>query len=322
MQTASSRLLIYIPTFNRVSALAQQLSRLQPQITGRTPLSVRLLISDNASSDSAGMDMLERQYSSSNISFIRNYSNIGGNANIAQGFVHVKENEFLWILSDNDLVSTEAIACILPHLDYRNDVVALVDQVIQPKLLQVHPGENEWPIPFAIGLISCGIFNANSIKESAEAAFMFHNSSFPHLAVVLHSLSTRGILSVCLVAKNSVIDKELSHGIRKGDYTMSRLGMPLLFELLPYHQAKRLAWSWFFKRWWGLHACKSKIPFLYRHAISTLKYLCGPSLLLILPLTKLLFFSASPLIKHEPEIRRLVSRYPYLYNALKRFSPQ
>ncbi|MBA4383767.1 MAG: hypothetical protein C0410_03455, partial [Anaerolinea sp.] len=121
------KLFIYIPTYNRPKSLEKQIASLSSQVT-RHKDCVRILVNDNASPTNLFFE-LEEKYSSENIVFHKNSGNIGGNANIALAFTYAKNDEFLWILSDDDLLTDNAVDYILSNLE---DTVEFIN--INPNL--------------------------------------------------------------------------------------------------------------------------------------------------------------------------------------------
>src|SRR5450830_708666 len=123
-----AKLFIYIPTYNRPESLEKQLSALLPQVRN-FPDEVRVLVSDNASEKYAEEDVLQHHARLSNVELRRNGGNIGANANIALGFAFARPDEFLWILSDNDIVTPNAVEYVLSMLENSVDFYCFVDNV-------------------------------------------------------------------------------------------------------------------------------------------------------------------------------------------------
>ena len=98
-----SKIFIYIPTYERQKSLQSQLSILKPQIV-KYKDSVRVLVRDNNSEGDYFLEISQEFQGLENISFEKNFGNIDGNANIALGFSSAKEDEFIWLLSDNDII--------------------------------------------------------------------------------------------------------------------------------------------------------------------------------------------------------------------------
>lgn len=111
----SKILTIVIPTYNRPERIKEQLNSLIPQLTD----SVSLIIIDNHST--IPVSSLFEYHSYSSINIIRNSINIGGAANIARCF-EVCETEWLWTLSDDDIVEIDAVEKIINTIKNLNDV--------------------------------------------------------------------------------------------------------------------------------------------------------------------------------------------------------
>ena len=253
-------LFIYIPTFNRPKALNRQLESLVPQIRGREE-NVRVIVRDNCS-ESDSFRLLKEKYSNcKNISFEKNFSNIGGNANIALGFINVRKNEFLWILSDNDLINRDAIENLLRVLTLDIDFVVCNFEVLNPKI------ENwKWidgwqtPMNWRMGLISDTLFNANTLYGSIDAAFYFHNSSFPHLAVACKAAMKKDLVKFILMPHYLVHQDILDSAEAPTDYSLAHTGMPLLLQLMPQKPGAQFARKWAKANAHFLYLNKSKYP--------------------------------------------------------------
>jgi GT2 family glycosyltransferase len=121
------KLFIYIPTYNRPNAIRAQLSALAPQVANHKDR-VRVLVSDNASPHGI-YDDLQKEFGTDYIRFRKNAGNIGGNANIMLGFVFAKSDEFLWILSDNDIVTPTAIEYLISQLRTDIDFICAAEDI-------------------------------------------------------------------------------------------------------------------------------------------------------------------------------------------------
>jgi glycosyltransferase involved in cell wall biosynthesis len=247
------KILIYIPTYNRPDALNKQLVALVPQIQ-KYQHQVRIIVRDNCS-DNNIISILKQKYSDyGNIIFERNFGNIGGNANIALGYVYAAKDEFLWILGDNDLVSGDAIENLLQVLNLEIDFVVCNFEVSEPRIVN-WKWEDGWetPMNWRMGLISDTLFNANTFHSVCDAAFFFHNSSFPHLAVACKAAMKKGAVKFLLLPHN-LVHKDILDSIEAPtDYSLAYVGMPLLLQLMPRKAGARFAKNW----------AKSSAHFLY-----------------------------------------------------------
>jgi glycosyltransferase involved in cell wall biosynthesis len=104
-----ARLTIAIPTYNRAAKLQAQLDRLVPQLTPE----VRCCIYDNASTDET--QQVVEKYVSQGISYHRSPYNVGAALNFFRCFQEC-QTEWLWILSDDDPISSHAVANLLAIL--------------------------------------------------------------------------------------------------------------------------------------------------------------------------------------------------------------
>jgi len=198
------KLFIYLPTYNRPESLRRQLSALLPQVE-KFPQAVRVLICDNDSSKYTQEELLDELPVLKNVELRRNGGNIGGNGNIALGFVFAQPDEFLWILSDNDIVLPNAVAYLLSVLDSDFDFYCFVSNAESEKDIQ-HDWDSGWQIPmnWRMGLISDALYNMASVRDVVEEAFYFHNSSFPHLAVACAAARKKGITRFRLLPRQKV----------------------------------------------------------------------------------------------------------------------
>ena len=198
---------------------------------------------------------IAKQYSNiNNITFQKNGGNIFGNANISLGFVFSKPNEFLWILSDNDIVAESAVDYILENLDSNIDFYCFNYSVTEPTTL-LHDWQNGWvkPMEWRMGLISDALYNVNTVTGSMDDAFFYHNSSFPHLAVACSAAKRKGVVKFMLLPRNKVSCKDFHSSEWPADYSMGQICLPFLAALFPRKEAKKFIRGWLLKHWWDLY---------------------------------------------------------------------
>lgn len=268
-------LFIYIPTFNRPEALKKQLKVVVPQVL-RFPGRVRLLVSDNASENDL-YEELEKQFSDhKDISIRKNPGNIGANANISLGFVFSKVDEFLWILSDNDIIDENAVEYILGQLDENIDFYCFNDYVEQPKVID-YKWEDGWekPMEWRMGLISDGLYNTRSLGSAIEDAFFFHNSSFPHLAVGCSAAKRKQNVKFKILPRKLIDSQIYSSEEAPTDYTLARIGMLQLIPLFPKWSAKSFSRLWLRKHGYDLFRHRHKLTTVYLHTKATVLYYGG-----------------------------------------------
>jgi len=271
-----SKLFIYIPTYNRPAALTSQLTALLPQVA-KFPNEVRLMINDNASTDKISREILDKYSSSPNIEFRSNGANVGGNANIAFGFIFAQPtDDFLWILSDNDIVSPNALDYLLEQIDTSVDFYCFNNTVAEPKVID-YPWSKGWmtPMDWRMGLISDALYNVKSVKESSEAAFYFHNSSFPHLAVAAAAAKKLGVVKFKILPRNKINNDLYRSDEHPTDYSLAHVCMPLLVPLFPADEAKSFSISWLKGHGANLYRNRNRHYHLYLQSKATLSYYGG-----------------------------------------------
>lgn len=112
-------LTIAIPTYNRASYLGSQLERLCAQNNER----VAVLVSDNGSTDNTTEVVQTYRGRMSNLFYIRNHDNIGFDRNLLKLY-EACSSEYIWFLSDDDVVHADAVARVLVFLsEYKPTVV-------------------------------------------------------------------------------------------------------------------------------------------------------------------------------------------------------
>ena len=125
-----------IPTYNRSGFLRQLLDSVSEQV--RSDARVELLISDNASTDGTSVLVEEVVRTGVPITYIRNETNIGPDANFLQCYERAS-GKYVWIMGDDDIVAQGAIKRILEYLtEDEYDLVYLAPfgftgQQVEPK---------------------------------------------------------------------------------------------------------------------------------------------------------------------------------------------
>lgn len=261
-------LFVYIPTYNRSRALMMQLSALVPQVEKYSG-KIRVLVNDNASPDDCYFEHREK-FSSPFVEFRRNGANIGGNANIALGFVFAKPQEALWILSDNDIVADDAVEKLLPHLVDDFDLICQRPE-INDAVDVIYKWESGWdePLKSETGRISAVIYNVEKFAAYADMGFYYHNSSFPHLAVILSRAKAVSEIKFRLI-QNLYTDREDLRNTLT-EYSLSHVGFPLLAELMPPDKAIGFCWGWLMEHWKSFFYYRLYHPCVFRQTIAMLK---------------------------------------------------
>jgi glycosyltransferase involved in cell wall biosynthesis len=304
-----TKLFIYIPTYNRPDALRRQLTVLLPQVEKYSE-EVRVLICDNDSSKYSEEDILRGLPSLKNVEVRRNAGNIGANGNISLGFVFAKPNEFLWILSDNDIIKSDAISYLLSNLDISKDFYCFVNEIDRITDIQFD-WNSGWQIPmeWRMGLISDALYNMVSVRDVLGDAFYFHNSSFPHLAVACSAAKKKKKTNFRLLPRQNINADEASPKEEPTDYSLAQVCMPLLVPLFPTWEAKSFSRKWLWIHGVQLHFNKSKHPHLYIQSKSTLRHYGGWGATVLLWGTEVAAIIATPYLKNRDVIVQKLKKY-------------
>lgn len=125
MKTDTPPLLsLYVPTYNRAALLPQALSAILSQITPEMLPWVEVIVVDNASPDATPqvVQKVQADFPQIPLRYIRRPENIGPDANFTDS-PHLAQGEFVYMLSDDDILLPGAVARLLeliqthPELD-------------------------------------------------------------------------------------------------------------------------------------------------------------------------------------------------------------
>lgn len=239
-----AKLLIYVPTFNRPDHLAAQIEVLVPQLEENKG-SARLIIADNASVFGLPENILKGLESTPSISVVQRPHNLGGNANILLGFTYLEPDEYLWILSDDTLSKSNSVRLLLSAIAKSPDLVGLrssgenlSSEVMEwsSGTLEKVTGELPW------GLISSAVYSASFFLPYSHTGFEFHNSSFPHLAILLSAFKSHESMLVVWLRSDDIHGDNV--GIGATNYSLAVSGFPQLFTLVSGRERRRLMRKW------------------------------------------------------------------------------
>ena len=182
-------LTIAIPTYNRAAKLQAQLERLVPQLTPE----VRLCIYDNASLDNT--QAVVANFVSRGVSCFQATINYGAHRNFFRAFEEC-QTEWLWILSDDDLVTETAVADLLANLNHPSADFIHINSGYRPhtqeKLVPDVVSMFEYANVANLLWITGGIYRINSFRPQFR---LYTDASFtcgPHLVMLLSLLESRG----------------------------------------------------------------------------------------------------------------------------------
>jgi glycosyltransferase involved in cell wall biosynthesis len=77
---------------------------------------IKVVISDNNSTDIEGYKNIEKYCTDNNLTYNRNATNLFSDTNIVSGFLHADKCNYLWILSDDDMLMEGSISTIMDIL--------------------------------------------------------------------------------------------------------------------------------------------------------------------------------------------------------------
>jgi len=246
LSPSTTELLIYVPTFNRSEKLRQQLDILVPQVNSCP--NVELLVSDNASSDGTGEMLAGLLQGNSQVHVRSLKSNVGGNANALLGFACDLPARYIWILSDDDLVEVNALGNILEALELNPDLLTVQFPGNTPDSGRffIHESGIEPLQKKSWGLFSAVVYSREFVKQSIQTGFSFHDSSFPHLAILFDACwkSTSGVNIISIESSKVFMIQEQSQAKSKSDYSLALTGGASLYHLAKESEKGKLARSW------------------------------------------------------------------------------
>ena len=197
------KLLIHIPSYNRYDLLVGQLQVLSTSIENDNIKNVRIVVSDNASTDKRYLD-LPNQYQQDYIAIKRNCSNIGGIGNMIRGF-ELDDWDYIWSLSDDDTVKPDALRVIVPELNEgKYDFFYLKCNIKGDERVyggEVINSQKDYFKKFALfsmmGLMSANIYSSK-IKKYIEYMYLYGYTLFPHIAAKFKLMETENFSLKCI----------------------------------------------------------------------------------------------------------------------------
>jgi glycosyltransferase involved in cell wall biosynthesis len=232
MDAVAPILTIAIPTYNRNAKLNRSLAILLPQLND----SVKLVILDNGSSVSVA-DTIDAQVAShKSIRVLRNRQNLGVAANIIKCF-EACDTEWMWLLGDDDVPNSDAVAQVLSDLADNSDCVFLnykspiCAQRSQPFYTvgqedMINKLDNFGNLLF----MSVGIYNLNKLAGDLRLTYQLSYCICPHMVYLISGIGEHG--------KVGFLTKEL-HNLTLWDTTEAEnwswlslsLYIPIMYEI-------------------------------------------------------------------------------------------
>lgn len=193
------KLLVYIPSFNRAASLVKQLEILKAY---KGPGEIAVVVRDNCSEPETYKEV-SRLCKESKFGYVRNPCNIGPNPNILAGFMYCSRTDYLWILSDDDLIKPDAVNKVfdLLHRHGDCDIIYLTHNLLQQEeVVEQNQEQLLKQIGDGLGIISRVIYRSAKVIPYIRAGYDNLMSCFPHLAI-LFELTKQESIRVCRVSK-------------------------------------------------------------------------------------------------------------------------
>ena len=239
------KLVVYIPTYNRAAEVTKQLKMLH-LYSGADILKV--VVHDNCSTQPEYYN-IPKFCRDGNFIYKRNVDNIGANPNILAGFTYCDLGDYLWILSDDDLLKPDAVNNVfnllhrykgtdLLYLTHSNLQKEFFDTFNQPQLL-AHLNDG-------LGLISQVIYRSGFVIPYIRSGYDNLLSCFPHLAILFESVKNREKIKVCRISKADFFlpGNQPPAESRGYLYLLSFYGFTLLAENLSEKLRRNFLWGW------------------------------------------------------------------------------
>lgn len=224
---------------------------------------MRLVVSDNSSGDSSWSGIQSMLGPCENARAQRTPNNVGGNANALLGFSHPEEADYVWVLSDDTIVAPNAVETLLNRMASSPDLISL-------RLLDSHPPRTSYDIRVdgisevfqstSWGQFGSLIYSRKFIGPSLEAGFGFHDSSFPHLAILFDACWKNTNVRVVEVEGSSIFSSSNEENLSGGVYSLSLSGRSALLHFANPEERPSLAIRWAKENCFGIAAFEEIHP--------------------------------------------------------------
>ncbi|WP_129101921.1 glycosyltransferase family 2 protein [Arcobacter sp. F2176] len=240
-----NKLTIYIPTYNRAESVLKQLNLIKTINNDN----ITVIVSDNCSTDRIGYEKVKAFCLNNNILYIKNFVNVGADANIFNGFIVSQNSKYIWILSDDDLLKKDAVERVLEILNNNNfDLLFFtfhyIENLSYATWNQADLYNKNIKISDGSGLISNVIYKSDFIKESIPIGFQHIYTCFAHLAILIDSFYNK-TAEIGRIGSSSffVPETNLPPAI-SASYSKSYFGFVLLAELFEDKLKKEFIIEW------------------------------------------------------------------------------
>ncbi len=236
------KLLVYIPSYNRAASLLRQIRMLKAYAG---PGELEVLVQDNCSNQTS-YDEVRRFCAESNFAYIRNPCNIGPNPNILAGFLYCDRADYIWLLSDDDLLKPGALNRVFDLLDRHTgcDLVYLTHNLQQQEeVVELDQAQLLQKVGDGLGLISQVIYRSAKVMPYIRAGYDNLISCFPHLAILFEVARNQNII-VCLTGKGVFFSDEHLPPAEPLSYVYSFFGYTLLANNLKEELRRDFLTAW------------------------------------------------------------------------------
>lgn len=235
----TKKLLIYIPTYNRISKLEGQLNRLIKQVEN-SDYDLSIIVSNNCSTEGDYRN-LEEKYRKFPVSFKTNTGNIGGNGNIFLGFIYATGFDYLWILSDDDPVSDDCLKHIYPELDKAHNLIHIGDyDVVHTRTAKCDPSFFTCTEGAGFGLISKVIYKTDFFSEYFVNGLEHYETSFPHMSITLSKVKSEGQVEFRCLLNKYIFTADNNREAGTADYASSYMGFIYVYDFMPVGERKKM----------------------------------------------------------------------------------
>ena len=180
------KLRITIPTYNRPEYIQRQVRDLLPQLRE----GVSIVVYDNCSEIPVETCFTQEELNCFEI--VRNKTNIGGAANLGKCFSENADSDWIWLLSDDDKISNDAVSIVLETIENNKDCCYIN---FQQKRTQRTENFDDFlrflTIIGAFGISffqSACLFNMKKLKPYVRYYYDFASSWIAQIAMVIKYL--------------------------------------------------------------------------------------------------------------------------------------
>ena len=181
---------IALPTYNRVSFLDSALTRL---IATVAPYDIRILVSDNASTDDTAAVVKRHAASYPMLDYACNAENLGPDGNF-EAVLRQTSTRYVWLLGDTYEIETEALQRVLAAAEGDHAFDAIVVDVEQrakhiPEQIYTDRDALLADLGWHMTCMSALILNRDLVK--AGAFERYRDTSFIHIGIVFDHIAHR-----------------------------------------------------------------------------------------------------------------------------------